>query len=93
MNIKNDFNVRYLSGKALRVLFPAGADDLIIKNLILLTKTPTCFFKSYGAGVDPFWDLKKESADIFEIVFTGAVPATMVILVVGVIPGDARQEA
>ena len=38
-------------------------------------------------------DLKKEGADIFEIVFIGAVPATMVILVVGVIPGDARQEA
>ena len=43
--------------------------------------------------MDPFWDLQKESADIFEIVFIGDVPATMVILAVGVIPGDARQEA
>ena len=39
---------------------------------------------------DPFWDLQKESADFFEIVFIGAVPAIMVILEVGVIPGDAR---
>ena len=43
--------------------------------------------------MDPFWDLKKECADTFEIVFIGPGPATMVILVVGVIPGDARQEA
>ena len=43
--------------------------------------------------MDPFWDLKKEDADIFEIVFIGTGSATMVILVVGVIPGDARQEA
>ena len=37
--------------------------------------------------------ISKKSADIFEIVFIGAVPAIMVILAVGVIPGDARQEA
>ena len=86
-------DVRYLSGTALRVLFPAGPDDLIIKKLILLPKAPTCFLKSHGAGVDPSWDLKKESADIFEIVFIGPGPATMVILAVGVIPGDARHEA
>ena len=42
---------------------------------------------------DPFWDLQKEGADIFEIVFIGAGPATMVILYVGVMLGDARQEA
>ena len=64
-----------------------------MKNWILLLKAPTCFLKSSGAGVDPFWDLKKESADIFEIVFIGPGPATMVILYVGVMPGDARQEA
>ena len=93
MNITRDFDVRYLSGKALRVLFPAGPDDLIIKKLTFLPKAQTCFFKSYGAGVDPFWDLKKEGADIFEIVFIGAGSATMVILYVGVMPGDARQAA
>ena len=49
------------------------------------------FFKDYGVGVDPFWDLKKESADIFEIVFIGAGSATMVILCVGVIPGGRRS--
>ena len=43
--------------------------------------------------MDPFWDFKKEGADFFEIVFIGAVPAIMVILYVGVMPGDARQEA
>ena len=43
--------------------------------------------------MDPFWDLKKEGADIFEIAFIGPGPATMVILAVGMIPGDARQEA
>ena len=36
---------------------------------------------------------KKKAADIFEIVFIGAVPATMVILYVGAIPRDARPEA
>ena len=93
MNIARDFDVRYLSGKALRVLFPAGQGDLIIKNLISLPTAPICFLKSYGAGVDPFWDLKKETADIFEIVFIGAGSATTLILYVGVMPGDARQEA
>ena len=43
--------------------------------------------------MDPFWDLKKEGADIFEIVFIGPGPGTMVILAVGVIPGNAWQEA
>ena len=62
-------------------------------NLILLTKVPTCFLKSYGAGVDSFWDIKKEGVDIFEIVFIGAGSATMYILYVGVMPGDDRQEA
>ena len=38
-------------------------------------------------------ETETEGADIFEIVFIGAVPATIVILVVGVIPGDARPEA
>ena len=59
LNLTTDFDVRYLSGKVLRVLFPAGPDDLIIKNTILLEKNLICFLKSYGAGVDPFWDLKK----------------------------------
>ena len=49
--------------------------------------------KSNGAGVNPFWDLKKEGVDIFEIVFIGAGSATMVIVYVGVMPGDARQVA
>ena len=60
--------------------------------MILLIKALIFFFKSYGAGVDPFWDLKKERVDIFEIVFIGPEPATMVILYVGVIPGGAQQE-
>ena len=72
---------------------PAVSDELMIKRLILLPKAPIWFLKSDGAGVDPFWDLKKEGADFFEIVFIGAGSATMVILAVGVIPGDARQEA
>ena len=59
----------------------------------MITKTPYLVFKSYGAGVDPFWDIKKEGADICEIVFIGPGPATIVILVVGVIPSDARLEA
>ena len=93
LNITKDFDARYLSGKALRVLFQAGPDDLSIQNLILLPNAPTCFLTSYGAGVDPFWDLKKEGADIFEIVFIGPGSATILILAVSVIPGDARQEA
>ena len=79
-------------GKLYEFLFPACPDDLIIKSLILLPKAPTCFLKSHGAGVDPFWDLKKDGADISEIVFIGPGPATMV-LAVGVIPGDVRPEA
>ena len=43
--------------------------------------------------MDLFWDLQKEGADLFEIVFIGAVPVTTVILYVGVMLGDARQEA
>ena len=35
----------------------------------------------------------QKSADISEIVFIGPGPATMAILYVGAIPGDARQEA
>ena len=35
----------------------------------------------------------KAGADFSEIVFIGAVPATMVILYVGVMSGDVRQEA
>ena len=43
-----------------------------MKNLDLV-------FKSHGAGVDPFGDLKEERADFFEIVFIGPGPATMVV--------------
>ena len=81
------------TGKALRVLFPAGPGDLIMKNLRVIPKAPTCFLKSYGVGLDPFWDLNKECVDIFEIVFIGAGSATMLNLYVGVMLGDARQEA
>ena len=58
----------------------------------MIAKSPALLFKKYGTGVGPFWDLKKEGADIFEIVFIGLGPATMIILGVEVIPGDARPE-
>ena len=59
----------------------------------MVTNSPDLVFENLDSGVDPFCDLQKEGALFFEIVFIGAVPATIVILAVGVIPGDARQEA
>ena len=75
--------------------FSSRPVDLTIQKWIILPNAPTCVLEIHGPGVDPFWDLKEEGADIFEIVFIGPGAATMVILAVavGVIPGDARQEA
>ena len=79
-------------------IFPAGPSTYLLNIYIyiyidIITKSPDLVFENLGSGVHPFWDLKIESADILKIVFIGVGPATMVILYVGVMPGDARQEA
>ena len=51
--------------------------DMVTKSLYLLKK------KDFDVLWDPFWALQKESADIFEIVFIGSGPATMLIFYLG----------
>ena len=49
--------------------------------------------KTVGSNKNKNWDPKKSRAEFFEIVFIGPGPATMLILWVGVMTGDGRQEA
>ena len=59
----------------------------------MIINKPDLFFRKLCCCCGSVLGSEKKGADIFEIVLIGPGLATMVIVAVGVIPGDARPEA